>query len=88
MMISVRVDGELDRLLRRAAEVSGRSRSDLVKASIREYCGRTLREKAAAPYELLKDFIGCAESGRGDLSTNVRKYVLEHLHAKRARNSR
>lgn len=87
-MLSIRLDEELDGLLRRTAKALGRTRSDVVKASLRDYCMRALREREATPYVLAQDLLGRAGSGRGDLSTAGRKYVMEILHAKRSRRPR
>ena len=87
-MISIRLDEELDRLVRRTAKALGRTKSDLVKTSLREYCERALRNNEARPYDLAKDLLGRVGSGRGDLSTRGRKYILEILHAKRTRRPR
>ena len=88
MVISIRLDEELDRLVRQTAKALGRTKSDVVKASLREYCERALRHNATRPYDLAKDLLGRAGSGRGDLSTRGRKYILEMLHAKRNRRPR
>ena len=88
MMLSIRLDEELDRLVRRTARALGRTKSDVVKASLRDYCDRALRAHEPAPYALARDLLGRAGSGRGDLSTRGRKYLLEMLHAKRGRSPR
>ena len=88
MMISIRLDEELDRLVRHTAKVLGRTRSDVVKASLREYCGRALRTQETFPFDVGRDLFGRAGSGRGDLSTRGRKYILEMLHAKQHRRAR
>jgi hypothetical protein len=48
-MLSIRLEDELDRLLRRTAKAQGRTMSEVVKASLRDYCQRALREQAANP---------------------------------------
>lgn len=88
MMLSIRLDDELDRLVHDTAKAMGCTKSAVVKASLREYCLRALRARDASPYLLAKDLLGRAGSGRGDLSTQGRKYLLEYLHAKRGRRSR
>lgn len=87
-MLSIRLDEELDRLVRRTAKALGRTKSDVVKASLRDYCTRALRQREAVPYALAEDLLGRAGSGLGDLSTNGRKYLLAFLHAKRGRRPR
>jgi predicted transcriptional regulator len=88
MMLSIRLDEDLDRLVRRTAKALGCTKSEVAKTSLREYCARALRQAEATPYELAKDLIGRVGSGRGDLSTAGRKYLLEMLHAKRRSRSR
>lgn len=88
MMVSIRLDEELERLLARTAQALGRTKSDIVKASLREYCQRALEERRARPYELVEDLLGRAGGGRADLSKGGRRYILETLHARRARGSR
>jgi predicted transcriptional regulator len=87
-MLSIRLEDELDRLLQRTAKAQGRTKSEVVKASLRDYCQRMLREQAANPYALVEDLLGRAGSGRGDLSTGGRKYLLELLYARRGRHPR
>ena len=87
-MLSIRLEDELDLLLRRTAKAQGRTMSEVVKASLRDYCQRALREQAANPYALAEDLLGRAGSGRGDLSTKGRKYILEFLHDRRGGHSR
>ena len=52
MVLSVRLDEELNRLVRRTAKAMGRTKSDLVKASLQEYCERAIRRQESAPYLL------------------------------------
>ena len=88
MMLSIRLDEDLDKMVRRTAKALGRTKSDVVKASLREYCAHALRQAEASPYELAKDLIGRVGSGRGDLSTAGRKYLMDLLHARRGRRPR
>jgi predicted transcriptional regulator len=87
MTLSVRLDDELDRLVQETARVLNRTRSEVVKLSLRDYCGRALRARDANPYSLAKDLLGRVGSGRGDLSVRGRDVVRELLDAKRSRRS-
>jgi predicted transcriptional regulator len=87
-MLSIRLDEELDRLVRQTAKALGRTKSEVVKASLRDYCVRALRQREVIPYTLAQDLLGRVGSGRGDLSTSGRKYLMEILHAKRDRRPR
>lgn len=84
MPTSVRLDPELEDLLARAARALGQRKSDVIRAAVRAYCVTSLNARVQSFYSLAKDLIGRAE-GPPDLSTNVRKYMLEALHAKRRR---
>ena len=87
MTLSVRLDDELDRLVQETARAMNRTRSEVVKLSLREYCARALRACDANPYSLAKDLLGRVGSGRGDLSVRGRDVVRELLDAKRSRRS-
>lgn len=88
MTLSVRLDDELDRLVHQTAKALGRTKSEVVKASLRDYCQRMLRQREANPYSLAADLLGRVGSGRGDLSIRGREYLMELLHAKRRPHSR
>ena len=88
MPLSVRLDDELDRLVQETAKALNRTRSEVVKLSLREFCQRSLRTRDANPYALAEDLLGRAGSGRGDLSIRGREVLRELLDAKRSRHSR
>ena len=88
MMLSIRLDAELDHLVRQAAKALGCTKSEVAKASLRDYCIRALRRREATPYALAQDLLGRVGSGRGDLSTSGRKYLMDLLHAKQDRRPR
>ncbi|MBI2916511.1 MAG: CopG family transcriptional regulator [Chloroflexi bacterium] len=77
MSITLRLDPELLAQLDRAAQCLGMTRSDVLRAAIREYCERTLDGHQTA-YEKMKDLIGSVE-GPPDLSTNPDKYLWQPL---------
>ena len=88
MTLSVRLDDELDRLLQVTAKSLNRTRSEVVKLSLRDYCRRALRTRDANPYSLAEDLLGRVDSGRGDLSVRGREVLRELLDAKRSRHPR
>lgn len=84
MPTSVRLDPELEALVTRTAKTLGKAKSDVIRAAVRTYCTKTLNARTRSFYSLVKDLIGRAE-GPPDLSTNIRKHMLEVLGAKRRR---
>ncbi|MHB1372968.1 MAG: ribbon-helix-helix protein, CopG family [Thauera sp.] len=87
MTLSIRLDPELEAELARAAAQTGRSKSELVKASLREYLARVVPHKT--PYELGKDLFGdpSAAAATLDLTSKdrVRSTVVERLRAENDR---
>ncbi|ENO96681.1 MAG TPA: ribbon-helix-helix protein, CopG family [Thauera phenylacetica] len=83
MTLSIRLDPELESELARAAAQTGRSKSELVKASLREYLARVAPRKS--PYELGKDLFGSADAGPTDLAERRKDYLTESLRAKHDR---
>jgi hypothetical protein len=57
------------------------TRSEIILQSIRHYCGRVLAEAEVYPWDLMKDLVGCFDSGRGDLASNSSRYVKERIRA-------
>ena len=87
MTLSIRLDPELESELARAAAQTGRSKSELVKASLREYLARVVPRKT--PYELGKDLFGdpSAAAATLDLTSKdrVRSTIVERLRAENDR---
>lgn len=78
MPLTVRLDPETEQLVDRTARLQGKTKSEVVREALKEYCARTT-ERQKTPYELAEDLIGSVEGGPTDLSQNVHKYVLEYL---------
>ncbi|MBW2077089.1 MAG: hypothetical protein JRI71_05975 [Deltaproteobacteria bacterium] len=77
MPISVRLDEETESLLLETAEILNTTKSEILKASIRDFCGRTLKAKRGNPYSLLADLIGKEFSGQGNLAIDSEKILRE-----------
>jgi len=82
MAATIRLDAELERLVADAARRLKVTRSEVIRRSIRDYCQRILAETDVYPWELMKDLVGCVNSGIPDLARNSRKYVMEMIRAK------
>lgn len=75
MPTSVRLDEETEDILFKTAAVLNTTKSEILKASIREFCQRTLEKKAKKPYDLIGDLIGEEFSGKGNLAIDGEKIL-------------
>lgn len=82
MPVSVRLDKETEELLKKAARITSKPKSRVMKESIRDYCLRIVTKEGKSPYELAKDLIGKEGSGRGDLSVRGEQILREMLRKK------
>lgn len=65
MPSSARLDKETEALLRKAAEYTGATKSELVRESIREYCAKVVEEKKRTPWEVYQSLQPIEGSGHG-----------------------
>ena len=83
MPVSARLDEETNLILEKAAKVLQTTKTEVLKRSIREFCGKILDEKGKKPYELIRDLVGEEGSGRGDLSVRGEEILRERFGRKR-----
>ena len=83
MATSVRLDRETEQFLEKTAKSLGKTKSEIIKMSIRDFCAKKLAETKSRPYDLLKDLVGSEGSGRGDLSARGEEILRERLGRKR-----
>lgn len=77
MPTSVRLDPETEELLIATANTLKITKTDVVKASIRDFCLKILQEKSNRPYDLISDLIGKESSGKGDLAINSEEILRQ-----------
>jgi len=82
MPTSVRLDEKTEALLLRTAEALNATKTEVLKASIRDFCRKTLQEKAQKPYELIADLIGKEFSGKGNLAINSEEILRKAFQRK------
>ncbi len=82
MPVSVRLDKETEDLLVKAARITHKLKSRVMKESIRDYCSRIVNREGISPYDLTKDIIGKESSGRGDLSVRGEEILRKMLRKK------
>ncbi len=83
MAISVRLDKETEELLEKTTRILGKTKSKVIKESLREYCSHIMEHKQPTPYELSKDLIGKKGSGKGDLSIRGEEILRKLFRRKR-----
>ncbi len=82
MPLSVRLDKRTESLLTETASALRTSRAQVIKESLSEYCPRVLAKKRSRPYDLIRDLIGRAGSGKGDLSIRGEEILRSRLRRK------
>lgn len=83
MPVSLRLDQETESILEKTAKALGETKSQVIKRSIRDFCARTLEQRGAKPYDLIKDLLGAGASGRGDLSVKGEEILRKRLPRKK-----
>lgn len=74
--LTIRLSGVLHGRLARAAKRSGLKRSDLARMAIQRYLDEAELSPRPRPYDLIKDLIGSVDSGRSDVGSRHREYLL------------
>ena len=83
MLTSVRLEKETESLLLRTAETLNTTKTEVLKASIRDYCKRTLQKRSQKPYDLISDLIGKESSGQGNLAIESEEILRKAFRRKR-----
>jgi predicted transcriptional regulator len=83
MPLSVRLDNETETLLIKTAKALDTTKSEILKASIRDFCQKTLQEIKKKPYDLISDLIGKEFSGQGNLAINSEEILRNAFEKKR-----
>ena len=68
MTTSVRLDEETEALLLKTAQALNTTKTNVLKASIRNFCNKTLQDRRKKPYNLITDLVGEEFSGQGNLA--------------------
>lgn len=82
MVITLRVEKELEQRISFAAQQKKLSKSALIRLCIAHYFKEQLVQNN--PYELGKNYFELAGSGQGDLSVKRKAIIRERLHAKKS----
>ena len=83
MPTSVRLDEETENLLLKTAKALRTTKSEVLKASVHDYCSKTLSQKGRTAYELISDLIGEESSGKGNLGIDSEKILRKEFSRKR-----
>ena len=79
-MITLRLDHQLEQLLKKTAENLGLSKSELIRRSILDYISRLKPQNA---WDAGHDLFGRHASGRHDLSARRKELIKDKIRAKR-----
>jgi predicted transcriptional regulator len=82
MPLSVRLDKKTESLLEQTASTLNTSKTEVIKQSLADYCARILTERRQRPYEMIKDLLHKAGSGRSDLSTKGEEILRQRFRRK------
>jgi hypothetical protein len=82
MPVSVRLDEETEALLNKTAKTLRTTKSKVLKASVQDFCKKTLQEKRKKPYDLISDLIGKEYSGDGNLAINAEEILRKRFSEK------
>ncbi len=82
MVISIRLSRTQEQRLRHLAKQLSTSRSELIRSALDAFEATQLSQRSGHPYDVVAKWIGCAKSGRGDLSARAHEYVSQALHAR------
>ena len=80
--LSIRLDKEMESLLKETASALRTSRAQVIKESLAEYCTRVLAKNRSRPYDVIRDLIGREGSGKGDLSIRGEEILRDKLRRK------
>lgn len=77
--VNARIDSDLARKLEWLKQRTGKSSTEVIKASVEAYFERVKSQQK--PAEMLRDFVGCA-AGDPDLSERYKSYLTQSLNRK------
>ena len=83
MTTSVRLDEETETLLLKTAKALNTTKTNVLKASIRNFCNKTLQERRKKPYNLITDLVGKEFSGQGNLAIDSEKILRKAFSRKK-----
>jgi hypothetical protein len=79
-MLNVRLDKELDQKLRKYADLTNQTKSDVVKEALLDYLNKHQLEKS--PFDLGEDLFGVEGAADRDLSTAYKSKLKDKLGKK------
>ena len=86
MRVNARLDGDTQQQITYLTQTTGQSVSHVLREAIGVYHAQ-VRQQRAMPINLLA-MAGTGNSGRSDISSNIKKYVMEVLEAKHGLSKR
>ena len=82
MPLTVRLDEELEGLVDLAARRLRKTRSEVVRSALREFCGRQVRGGGEV-FETVRHLVGAVDAGPTDLASAAERYLRESFGGRR-----
>jgi len=83
MPTSVRLDPETEALLRKLARTSGRTKSEVIREALHRMSEEASANQLTSLYHGIKDLVGIADVGPGDLARHHKQRFREKLDRRR-----
>ena len=82
-MITARLDSLADEALSKAAELLGLTKSDVVRESVKEYCGKVIKQGQKTPWQVYQAIHKPGGSGHQKRLVKQREIIRKHLETRR-----
>ena len=82
-MITARLDSLADEALSKAAELLGLTKSDVVRESVKEYCGKVIKQGQKTPWQVYQAIDKPGGSGHRKRLVKQREIIRKHLEKRR-----
>jgi hypothetical protein len=82
-MITARLDSQAEKALSKAAELLGLTKSDVVRESVKEYCGKVIEQGRKTPWQVYQAIHKPGGSGHRKRLVQQREIIRKHLEKRR-----
>jgi len=82
-MITARLDSQAEEALTKAAELLGLTKSDVVRESVKEYCGKIVKQRQKTPWQVYQAIHKPGGSSHKKRLGKQREIIRKHLEKRR-----
>jgi hypothetical protein len=83
-MITARLDSQAEEALSKTAELLGLTKSDVVRESVKEYCGKIVKQRQKTPWQVYQAIHKPGGSGHQKRLSKQREIIRKHLEKRRS----